>query len=175
MTTLITISMTQTRDFFRFCTISARTNSTTSILSALCISRGIQIRIVHIVIMDKSDDISESVRKNVIFSTNSELDEFKEPVRGYDWNHGLDFGACLDSFQTTGFQATNFALSVQRIREMIECRNRILDPDNFAADEDRRNNCTIFLGYTSNMVSCGVRESIRFLAEHNYVRFLNET
>jgi len=31
------------------------------------------------------------------------------------------------------------------------------------------NNCTIFLGYTSNMISCGVREVIRFLAQHNMV------
>ena len=25
-----------------------------------------------------------------------------------------------------------------------------------------RKNCTLFLGYTSNMASCGVRESIRY-------------
>jgi deoxyhypusine synthase len=29
--------------------------------------------------------------------------------------------------------------------------------------------CTIFLSYTSNMISCGVREVIRFLVEHNMV------
>ncbi len=28
-------------------------------------------------------------------------------------------------------------------------------------------NCTIFLGYTSNLISCGVRETLRFLVEHN--------
>ena len=33
-----------------------------------------------------------------------------------------------------------------------------------------KNNCTIFLGYTSNMASCGVRDSIRFLAQHKMVR-----
>ena len=33
----------------------------------------------------------------------------------------------------------------------------------------RSNNCTIFLGYTSNMASCGVRESIRFLVQHKMV------
>ena len=30
--------------------------------------------------------------------------------------------------------------------------------------------CKIFFGYTSNMVSCGVRENIRFLAQHKMVR-----
>jgi len=27
----------------------------------------------------------------------------------------------------------------------------------------------IFLGYTSNMISCGMREIIRFLCEHKYI------
>lgn len=34
----------------------------------------------------------------------------------------------------------------------------------------RKSNCTIFLGYTSNMVSAGVRESIRFLVQHKMVK-----
>ena len=29
--------------------------------------------------------------------------------------------------------------------------------------------CTIFLGYTSNLVSSGLRETIRFLAQHNMI------
>ena len=37
--------------------------------------------------------------------------------------------------------------------------------DNFKV----KNNCTIFLGYSSNMVSCGVRETIRFLVQHKMV------
>ena len=30
--------------------------------------------------------------------------------------------------------------------------------------------CTIFLGFTSNMISCGVRDTLRFLCQHNLVR-----
>lgn len=30
--------------------------------------------------------------------------------------------------------------------------------------------CTIFLSYTSNLISCGIRESIRYLAEHKMVQ-----
>lgn len=32
-----------------------------------------------------------------------------------------------------------------------------------------KSGCTIFLGYTSNLISSGVRESIRYLAEHKMV------
>ncbi len=44
--------------------------------------------------------------------------------------------------------------------------------DPAAEDEStrRRNSCTVFLGYTSNMASCGVREALRFLAQHRMVR-----
>ena len=35
-----------------------------------------------------------------------------------------------------------------------------------------KTNCTIFLGYTSNMISAGIRETIRFLAQHNMVVFI---
>lgn len=38
------------------------------------------------------------------------------------------------------------------------------------SDEHRsKSGCTIFLGYTSNLISSGVRESIRYLVEHKMV------
>ena len=35
-----------------------------------------------------------------------------------------------------------------------------------------KTNCTVFLGYTSNLISSGLRENIRFLAQHNLVSCL---
>lgn len=32
-----------------------------------------------------------------------------------------------------------------------------------------KSNCTIFLGYTSNLISSGIRETFRYLAQHNMV------
>lgn len=45
------------------------------------------------------------------------------------------------------------------------------DLDYYEEDEfiRRKSNCTIFLGYTSNIVSSGLRETIRFLVEHKMV------
>ena len=44
------------------------------------------------------------------------------------------------------------------------------DPDELKDPEVRKQvKATIFLGYTSNMASCGVRETIRFLCEHKMV------
>jgi len=36
--------------------------------------------------------------------------------------------------------------------------------------EDRQKvRCTIFLGYTSNMISCGMREYIKYLCQHKMI------
>jgi len=44
------------------------------------------------------------------------------------------------------------------------------DADEFLDPEVRKKTrCTIFLGYTSNMISCGVREIIRYLVQHKMV------
>jgi deoxyhypusine synthase len=53
----------------------------------------------------------------------------------------------------------------------LNARSGISDQDEYEEDEfiRRKNNCTIFLGYTSNMVSSGVRETIRFLVQHKLV------
>lgn len=44
------------------------------------------------------------------------------------------------------------------------------DPEDFKADEYRRQaKCTIFLAYTSNIISSGLRETIKFLVKNNLV------
>ena len=94
-------------------------------------------------------------------------------VQGYDFNKGIDHHELLKSYLTSGFQATNFGLAVEQIKAMITKREEPL-PEDFVDTEENeftkiKNNCTIFLGYTSNMASCGVRDSIRFLVQHKMV------
>ncbi|NXN81941.1 DHYS synthase, partial [Bombycilla garrulus] len=95
------------------------------------------------------------------------------PVRGYDFSGGADHAALLRSFRTTGFQATSFAQAVAEIERMIAAK---LEP--LSAEQRERaamagprppSGCTIFLGFTSNLVSSGVRETIRYLVQHSMV------
>ncbi|PSN57913.1 putative deoxyhypusine synthase [Blattella germanica] len=95
-------------------------------------------------------------------------------VRGYDFNKGVNYKALLETYRYSGFQATNFGLAVDEINNMLACRAKPLPPDmEDSLEEDefikRNTNCTIFLGYTSNMVSAGVRDTIRFLVQHRMV------
>lgn len=96
-----------------------------------------------------------------------------EKVRGYDWNAGINYEQILKSYLTTGFQATNFGLAVQEINNMLECRDKPMKETPHEDIEDPfvtvRSSCTIFLGYTSNIVSSGLRETIKFLVQHKLV------
>ncbi|CAF90599.1 unnamed protein product, partial [Tetraodon nigroviridis] len=102
-------------------------------------------------------------------------------VQGYDFNQGVNYKALMQSFYNTGFQATHFGQAVREINRMIEKRKQPWNaPDKGDGEKHPpfcpcRSSCTIFLGYTSNMISSGVRESIRFLAQHRMVDVLVTT
>lgn len=73
------------------------------------------------------------------------------PVKGYEFNEGVNYEKLLASFASTGFQASAFADAVGVVQTM------------------RSEQASIFIGFTSNMVSSGVRESIRYLFEHQHI------
>ncbi len=89
------------------------------------------------------------------------LRESEEPkglaIRGYDFNQGVDYDKIIDSFASTGFQATHLAKAIEIIKQM------------------RKDKCTIYLGYTSNMVTSGLRDVFRYLAEHKLVDIIVTT
>jgi len=72
-------------------------------------------------------------------------------VKGYDFNNGVDFSKLLDSYATTGAQATNFAKAVEIVKKM------------------KKDKAFVYLGYTSNLVSSGLRDIFRYLAEHKLI------
>ncbi len=112
-------------------------------------------------------------RLAVFVKSNFEQEDRVE-VKGYDFNQGVDYDEIIKSFKNTGFQATNFNLAVDEINKMLEDRGDSLsedDKDLYEKDEfiKRKHKCTIFLGYTSNIISSGLRETIRFLVQHKLV------
>lgn len=88
-------------------------------------------------------------------------------VRGYDLNEGIDYEKILAGYMNTGFQATSFAMAVDEINRMIECKLKEMPEEKKGGS--CKTNCTIFLGYTSNMISSGMREYIRFLCQHKMI------
>ena len=78
-------------------------------------------------------------------------------IRGYDFNKGADYEKILNSYSSMGIQASNFSEAEKIVNEMI------------------REKAFVYLGYTSNMVTSGVREIIRYLTEHKKVNVLVTT
>jgi len=74
-----------------------------------------------------------------------------ESVKGYNFDNGVDYKKIIESYKSTGFQATHFSKAIEITKEMI------------------KNKATIFLGYTSNMVSSGLRDIFRYLVKNRKV------
>ncbi|EQC34491.1 deoxyhypusine synthase [Saprolegnia diclina VS20] len=96
-------------------------------------------------------------------------------VKGYDFNQGVDYAKLMESYRYMGFQATNLGKAVEEINRMRSWRlsDEPIDENDDDALKDptvRANfKCKIFLGYTSNLISSGLRETLRFLAQHKMV------
>nr|CCU83304.1 deoxyhypusine synthase [Ipomoea alba] len=96
-------------------------------------------------------------------------------IEGYDFNRGVDYPQLLNSLLSTGFQASNLGEAIQIVNEMLDwrlSREPIMENcDEEEKDPAYRDSVTskIFLGFTSNLVSSGVRDTIRYLVQHHMV------
>ncbi|XP_072752992.1 probable deoxyhypusine synthase isoform X2 [Anoplolepis gracilipes] len=122
----------------------------------------------------------EEIAKNAVLVPSASLPANTAMVKGYDFNKGLDYHELFKTMMHCGFQATNFALAIEEINKMLHQRSIPLTEDQIDQIEEdefikRKSHCTIFLGYTSNMVSSGMREIIRFLVQHKLVDCLVTT
>ncbi len=104
--------------------------------------------------MPNNADKEKIARENIL-KTGEELEGVA--VRGYDFNRGANYEEIINSFASTGYQATHFSKAIEIVNKMQEEKAKHGDK------------AKIFLGYTSNMVSSGLRDIFRFLVEHKKV------
>ncbi|MBI5618029.1 MAG: deoxyhypusine synthase family protein [Gammaproteobacteria bacterium] len=88
---------------------------------------------------------------------NADRLEHGTAIRGYDHEGPFSLSRFVDSLATTGFQATNLARAIAILREV------------------RDHAVPIYLGFTSNVGTCGLRETITYLTRHRHVRALATT
>lgn len=118
--------------------------------------------------------VEPDIAKEAVLKRSENIPENTPIVKGYDWNQGIDYSKLFESYVNTGFQATNLGLAIREINQMLDCRQQPLKPEEADLHETdefirRKHSCTIFLGFTSNLVSSGLRETLRFLVEHQMV------
>lgn len=78
-------------------------------------------------------------------------------IEGYDFNEGINYEKIIDNYASLGIQASNMNKAIEIINEMISSK------------------AFIYLGYTSDMITSGLRDMIRYLAEHKKVGVLVTT
>ena len=115
------------------------------------------------------------VAADAVLVKSESMPEGSKTVAGYDFEDGGDANKVLESMLYTGFQATSFGQAVEEVNRMLKWR---LSDEVPGKDEDRDHldpefrskvKCKVFLGYTSNLISSGVRESIKYLVKHKLV------
>ena len=97
----------------------------------------------------------EKAMKKNVFREGSEVSG--EKVKGYDFEEGRDYEKIIGSFANSGFQATQLAKGIEIANKMI------------------KEKVFVYLGYTSNMISSGNREVIKFLVKEKKVNVLVTT
>nr|CAR31338.1 homospermidine synthase [Phalaenopsis amabilis] len=125
-----------------------------------------------------ASETERDLLKSLVFKESAALESLK--IGGYGFNNGLDITGLLNSLVSTGFQATNLGEAMEVVNQMISWR---LADEEVAGDGSEETDrafresvkCKIFLGFTSNLISSGVRETIRFLVQHRMVDVLVTT
>ena len=105
--------------------------------------------------MDESSKDNEQIARKNLLRKSEEVKGIA--IKGYDFNEGVDYDKIINSFGETGFMATHLHRAIEITNSMI------------------KDKAFIFLGYTSNMVSSGLREVFRYLVEHKKVNTIVTT
>lgn len=99
--------------------------------------------------MTKKLSTNEDIARENLLRASSEVEG--ESISGYNFDSGVNWQEIIKKYKTTGFQASNLSKAIEIIKKM------------------RQEKAFIFLGYTSNLVSSGLRDIFRFLAEKKMI------
>lgn len=111
------------------------------------------------------------------------IKEFGDVVKGHNLEEDevIDYNAIINSYATMGIQATQFSRAITEVNKMLDWS---LADEPIASDEDEEFisqavretvRCRVWLSYTSNMISSGCREYIKYLVKHKMVQVLVTT
>nr|KYP41750.1 Deoxyhypusine synthase [Cajanus cajan] len=126
----------------------------------------------------KEEEVLASVH-SIVFKESENLDGKCVKIEGYDFNLGVNYPLLLKSMVATGFQASNLGDAIQVVNQMLDWRlsdEPITDEcsgQELILENRKCVTCKVFLGFTSNLISSGVRDTVRFLLQHRMYQILN--
>ncbi|KAF2823695.1 DS-domain-containing protein [Ophiobolus disseminans] len=99
---------------------------------------------------------------DAVLKPSAPIPEGSREVQGIDFNQyasrSITVEELVGGYANMGFQATSVGEAVRIINDMRAWR-----------DPAEGQGTTIFLGYTSNLISSGLRETLRYLVQHKHV------
>ena len=104
---------------------------------------------------DKINDRNEKTARENLLREGKEIRGTS--IEGYDFDKGINYSEIVKSFSSSGYQASHLSKAIEITKKMI-------------ADK-----AFIYLGYTSNMVSSGLRDIFRYLVKNKRVNVIVTT
>lgn len=95
------------------------------------------------------------IAKQAVLGASGTIPEGAKEIRGWNFDDGNSLDGILGSMAHSGFQAGAFGQGVHEINRMLDWR-----------DPTSGEHTKIFLGFTSNLMSAGTREQIKWLVKH---------
>lgn len=128
-------------------------------------------------IYSESDDPEEDVEEcrdvqdamSAVFVKSSDIPKDVDIVRGMNFEKEINIHEFVNSFKYLGFQATNMGMGIDEINRMIYYKYIHEHNCSYDAFEMKKKNCIIWLSFTSNMISSGLREIFVYLAKNKFI------
>ncbi|VWU49964.1 deoxyhypusine synthase [Hepatocystis sp. ex Piliocolobus tephrosceles] len=136
---------------------------------------------------DEENDINSA--KSSVFVQSYKIPDSTDIVKGINLEKNVNIHEFINSYKYMGFQATNLGIGIDEINKMIyykymnkteqkEKKDVITkDEIDFSDKHDetsseynvKKKECIIWLSFTSNMISSGLREFFVYLAKNKFV------
>ncbi|AET38719.1 deoxyhypusine synthase Ecym_3222 [Eremothecium cymbalariae DBVPG len=119
-----------------------------------------------------------SVLNDAVLKHSEPVPEDFVKVKGIDYSNpnAMDMRASdlINAMKTMGFQASSVGKACDIITEMRAWKGKHVDEleeheRQGTIDDDGYQRTTIFMGYTSNLISSGLRDTLRYLVQHKMV------
>ncbi|KAK0548221.1 Deoxyhypusine synthase [Tilletia horrida] len=124
-----------------------------------------------------------NVAQAAVLKPSVQLPDSTPIIQGPNFDDPQTLQSLMNAYATVGFQATALSKAVDIVNDMRSWRlsqepiDPELDPDDEKNQPEYRaqKKATVFLGFTSNLISSGLREVILFLVKHKHVDALVTT
>ncbi|EJD00902.1 Deoxyhypusine synthase [Fomitiporia mediterranea MF3/22] len=110
-----------------------------------------------------------------VFKRSETVPDSAVSVEGPNFDNVLSLQDLIGSYERIGFQATSLGRAIQIVDKMRRWRLSDEPVEEDELDEYRdqvvrsQTRCRVFLGYTSNLISSGLREIFLYLVKHKHV------